>query len=216
MIFKFGFASLVLASSLISIGLPTPVGAQEPPRDYYLAGSSAHTTALLRNVEKNHYRPALVRLQKGQYKYALAELDFVLRYIPNHPHALTKTIDVALGLGRPELAEQRLQHAIEAFPQHGETYVIYGIFLHRRGGVDAAIAQYQKALELDPNLGYAHYNLGLAYVDRKDYERANLHAQKAYQLGVALPALRTKLDAVKAWKALGASDNPSKALEPSR
>jgi tetratricopeptide (TPR) repeat protein len=44
---------------------------------------------------------------------------------------------------------------------------------------DEAILQSQKALELDPNLDYAHWALGLAYVQKREYEQGLSHLQKA-------------------------------------
>jgi tetratricopeptide (TPR) repeat protein len=185
-----------------------------PARDYYLAGTDRGATQTLRNVDRLHYEPALKSVQARNYRSAQADLEFILKYFPNHPQALAKMSEVALAVKRPELAEQHFQNAIERYPARDETYVIYGVFLHKAGRLDAAIAQYQRALEIDPNSVYAHYNLGLAYVDRKDYSQANVHAQQAYQLGADFPGLRKRLEAAGAWRpsegaSTGAPKSPS-------
>jgi tetratricopeptide (TPR) repeat protein len=134
----------------------------------------------------------------------------MLKYFPNHPQALDKLGEVGLALKRPDIADERFRAAIERYPQRDETYVVYGTFLHRLGRVDAAIAQYQKALEINPDSPFGNYNLGLAYVDRKNYSQANVHARKAYELGVAFPGLRKKLEAAGAWRPLDrASSSPA-------
>jgi hypothetical protein len=51
-----------------------------------------------------------------------------------------------------------------------------------------------------------HYNLGLAYLAQKQYQKANLHAQKAYQADFPYPALRDKLRQAGAWQPLPPSD----------
>lgn len=193
------FAAL-LAVVLVLFSTLGNVAAQDPGRDYYKAGIYPDGMQMLRNLNQNHYRLAAAALERRRYQAAQGDLEFMLRYFPNHPHALAGMAQVGIGLKRPDLADQHFKNAIERYPDHHETYVIYGVFLHRLGRTDAAIAQYKKALEINPNAAFGHYNLGLAYVDTKDYAQANAHAQKAYQLGVNLPGLKRQLEAAKAWK----------------
>jgi tetratricopeptide (TPR) repeat protein len=58
---------------------------------------------------------------------------------------------------------------------------------------DEAIAEFGKALELDPNDGFTHFNLGQAYEFKGDLSNALAELQKAYQLdasnGLILAAL---------------------------
>ena len=67
----------------------------------------------------------------------------------------------------------------------------------RVGGdeLDDAIKQYQIATKLDPNSAEAHYNLGLAYLAKKNNQAAFKQAKLAYQLGYPLPGLKNKLAA---------------------
>ena len=48
------------------------------------------------------------------------------------------------------------------FPQTAETYRKQAIELSRQKSWDSAIADYRKALELEPNDADTHYNLALA------------------------------------------------------
>ena len=73
--------------------------------------------------------------------------------------------------------------------------------LRRNEHLNEAVAAYRRALELAPESVTAHYNLGLAYIDLKQYDLANQHAQKSYQLGVSLPGLRTRLEKLGKWNA---------------
>jgi predicted Zn-dependent protease len=179
---------------------PGAGSAQSQGRDYYTAGSSKAAAQSLRNVERLHYAPALKHLEARKYRFAQADLEFVLRYFPNHPQALTKTAELAIAIRQPALAEEHFRNAIALYPQYDATYVIYGTFLYKLGRAEDGVLQYKKALEVNPDSAYGHYNLGLAYADRKDYARANAHAQEAYRLGVTMPALRNKLQAAGAWK----------------
>jgi tetratricopeptide (TPR) repeat protein len=190
--------------------------AQDVARDYYAAGGDRTATAALRNLDRNHYQPAVKQLQDRHYRSALANLDFMLKYFPNHPQALAKMAELGLVTQRTDIAEQRFKDALARYPGDDETYVIYGTFLQKLGRVDAAIHEYKKAIEIDAESVYAHYNLGLAYVDRKEYQQANIHAQKAYRLGAGFPGLRTKLQTVGAWNpdASGDSAYPSASSPP--
>jgi tetratricopeptide (TPR) repeat protein len=207
--------ALVIFVLITCLGLPGTAPAQDSvARDYYLAGSEREAVQALKNMHRLHYEPALKALQARKYQYALGDLEFMLKYFPNHPQALDKIGEVALGLKRPDIAQRRFEAALERYPQHDETYVVYGTFLHRLGRVDLAIAQYQRALEINPNSVYGNYNLGLAYVDRKEYAQANVHAQKAYELGVTFPGLRKRLQAAGAWKPMEHTPSNSSATPP--
>ncbi len=46
---------------------------------------------------------------------------------------------------------------------------------------DRAIAAYGLALALDPHVPHVHYNLGLIYIERKDFHRAAAHFHKALE-----------------------------------
>ncbi|MEI6631641.1 MAG: tetratricopeptide repeat protein, partial [bacterium] len=51
-----------------------------------------------------------------------------------------------------------------------------------------AVASCQKALEIDPGLALAHYNLAVAYYYEKKYVLAIKHCDRAIELGyVAVP-----------------------------
>ena len=202
------------AAAILSLALIQDSAAQAPVRDYYQAGASTSGAQMLRNLDQNHYRGAARQLEIRRYHAAIPDLEFMLKYIPNHPQALAGIAQVSVGLKRPDLADQHFKNAIQLYPDHDETYVIYGVFLHKLGRMDAAIAQYKKALEINPNSVLGHYNLGLAFVDTKDYVEANLHAQRAYQGGMTLPGLRRQLEAANAWKPAAPSTDVSASPEP--
>jgi len=168
-------------------------------RDYYEALTDTRSLHSLRTIERNHYHPGAEWLQRGRYQRAQPEFEFVLRWFPNHPQALAGIAQAALGMKRPEIAERYFEIAFSRFPQHDETYMVYGTFLYKTRRIEAAITEYKKALELNPNSAIAHYNLGLAFVATGNFQQANKHAQSAYQLGVDLPGLKRQLEAAKAW-----------------
>jgi tetratricopeptide (TPR) repeat protein len=197
------FAPVLMAVVLSNVAFLGTASAQDAAaRDYYLARGDRAATQALNNVERFHYEPAVKSIQARRYQYAQADLEFILKYFPNHPQALARIGEVSIALRRPDIAEDRFNNAIGRYPQHDETYVIHGIFLHKLGRIERAITEYKRALDINPASAFGHYNLALAYVERNDYVQANVHAQQAYALGVTFPGLKRKLQAAGAWKVL--------------
>ncbi len=57
-----------------------------------------------------------------------------------------------------------------------------GVVLFQKGQVDEAVAQYQKALEIDSNYVEAHYNLGNALFQKGQLDEAVIQFQKALEI----------------------------------
>jgi hypothetical protein len=51
-----------------------------------------------------------------------------------------------------------------------------------------------------PEQGNFHYNLGLAFLEIGDAERALKHAKRAYALGYRLPGLQNRLEKLGKWR----------------
>lgn len=156
---------------------------------------------LLVNVEKYHLEPGRNKFQRGQYKYAMHDARFMLAYFPNNPNALKLAMEIALQWPEHNMeAKPFFEKAIGSYPQHSETYLIYGVYLHRLGKIEDAVAEYKKAIERDPRSAEAHYNLGLALVALDRFDEANVAAHKAYALGHPLPGLKNELKSHDAWQ----------------
>ncbi len=165
--------------------------------DYY--GDNAPPT-LLKHVEQYHLKPGHQKLARGAYAYAMGDAKFMLRNFPNDPNALKLAMEIALRWpSHSTAAEPLFDNAIETYPQYAETYLIYGVYLHRMGKLDKAVDEYKKALQHNPNSADAHYNLGLALVRLNRLKEANQEAQKAYSLGHPLPGLKNELMTKGAW-----------------
>ena len=91
------------------------------------------------------------------------------------------------------LLDDIFERAVAINPKAAGTYVVQGIYLNRTKQYETAIERFKTALELDPDNLNAHYNLALTYLDTKQYELANQHAQRAYALGATPPGLRHRL-----------------------
>ena len=176
--------------------------AQKGDLDYYAPRRTQVEIELFNNVQSHHLPLGRDRTASGDYEAALKEFGFILYYYPNHTPALAGLSELCLKWKSPKcdvVADNIYSKAIARNPEAAQSYVVYAMHLHRKNKLDDAVKSYKRAVELAPNSVNAHYNLGLAYTDLKQYDQANLHAQKSYSLGVTLPGLRTRLEKVGKW-----------------
>lgn len=165
--------------------------------DYYAAkGSPA-----IANVESFHLGPCEKRLAERDYPRTLSECAFILRIFPNHPTALLLTADACAQWKSPKcMMDDVFARAVAINPRVAQTFVVQGIYRYQTKQYEPAIQSFTYALELQPNLMNAHYNLALTYLETKQFDLANEHAQKAYSLGATLPGLRDRLTKAGYWK----------------
>ena len=181
--------------------------------DYYTYSTSPR----LKGVEQVHLGPCQQRLRERDYPRSVGECNFILKIFPNHPQALVLTLDACSHWQSPLCRlDDLFQNAVSINPRAPETFVIQGIYQHRMHQYGKAIQSYGYALQLDPNMMNAHYNLALTYLETKQFDLANEHAQRAYALGATLPGLRKMLESSRHWTpaAQAASqDAPPRASE---
>ncbi|HHI94765.1 MAG TPA: tetratricopeptide repeat protein [Gammaproteobacteria bacterium] len=193
------------------------------PNDYY--DPDPWTQQYLRAVDSHHLVPAEEQVIKGyttsssgaKYRNIWEEIDFTLRWFPNHPRGLQFMSRWLPRYPHPpdKGVEYYFQKAIEYKPKpeprpvDATVLMLYAIHLHKKKDYKKAREQYESALSIAPDNSEIHYNLGLLLVAVKDYPAALKHAQTAYSLGFPLPGLKNKLKKVQAWK-----DIPKKQQEP--
>lgn len=191
-----GAAAVVLALACMCLG-SAPTFAQPTNNDYYKGAG----TELLYNVEKYHLGLATDKLRARSYESGFGDIGFILIYYPNHPRGLMLLIELCEQWKSPRCdLQQAFENAIAVNPDVAATYVLQGIYLYRAKRLPAAVTSLEKAVKLDPDSINAHYNLGLVYFETKQFELANAHAQRAYQLGASVPGLRDKLKRAGQWK----------------
>jgi hypothetical protein len=162
------------------------------------------TPHMLNLVETYHYFPEIQRLEG--HRFAVGDnLDYTLRAIPNHPGALRTISRFSVLVGKPQVPGARrtvdcyFARAIELAPDDPAPHMIYGVHLLKMTKVQGAIDELKRATELgsqDPNIDY---NLGLAYVELRQYDKAKEHAKLAYARDFPLPGLRDKLTKAGQW-----------------
>jgi tetratricopeptide (TPR) repeat protein len=157
-------------------------------------------------VEGAHFTDSVRTLERGHTGSLGGDIDYTLRAFPNHPVALNAMANLSIRekKDRPRGAHYTVEcyfdRAIRFAPNDADVYMVYGNWLFKIGERAKAIKQYKMGETFDPNNANLEYNLGLAYVDAKDYDNALLHARRAYELGFQLPGLREKLAAAGKWR----------------
>ena len=89
--------------------------------------------------------------------------------------------------------------AIAYRPDDPTVRILYADELLKQGKRNEALTQLQVAEEHAMQSATVHYNLGLLYLDLKDFDRSVAHAQQAYELGAPLPGLKNKLAQAGKW-----------------
>ena len=193
---KYLFASRIMILFVGSVCICSVFAAAETnPENYFGAHSSEHLWV----VEEHHLKKAIDKMGWENLSYAWDDIDFILDHFPNHPKALMMAIELSLKVKKYDKVAAHFKRAIYMYPKVAPTYIMHGIFFHKKGNIKSAIEQYKKAVEVDPEQSEAFYNLGLAYMSIKKYEQAYLAAKRAYSLGYPLPGLKQKLKSVNQW-----------------
>ncbi|WP_199917167.1 hypothetical protein [Parazoarcus communis] len=172
------------------------------PFDYRTA-----TPVQLRTVEGFHFTPDVEMMRRGKSTSVLAaDIAYTLRHFPNHHRALKTMGDWSLKVkrnpppGGEVTVECWFERAARFAPDDAMVKTIHGLYLLKRNQPKEAVEQLELALAQAGEDANVHYNLGLAYADLKQYDKALSSAHAAYRLGFPLPGLKNKLERVGAWR----------------
>lgn len=122
--------------------------------DYFARDTDPRVAATVITVETYHLSDNSFwrNYRNGDYRYALSDLFFVLRYLPNHPRAL-HLIAYDKNLNRdPTVAIQLFERAIHLYPRSAYTIAQYGHYLCTLGQERSGIEFLNEALQIDPDL----------------------------------------------------------------
>lgn len=150
-------------------------------------------------VEKFHFTPVVESLARGSTSaYAMVDLDYTLRAVPNHHRALNSVARFDIEKGsipvRWHPAQCWFDRAMEFRPDDGQVWLIYANWLARKTRTDDALEAYQRSKSLLPESVEVDYNLGLLYFKLGNYEKSLASAKTAYAGNYPLQGLRRKLE----------------------
>ncbi|MDE2399356.1 MAG: hypothetical protein KGM91_28270, partial [Burkholderiales bacterium] len=129
-------------------------------------------------VNLHHFTPQVQALVQGQEGQVGGDLDYVLRAFPNHYPALLTVVkygektNSAQPPDLPRPIECYFERAIRFQPEDAIVRVIYAKFLTDRHRKADAMAQLAIAMNLSKDNELTQQNVGLAYVDLKEFGKA--------------------------------------------
>lgn len=203
---KYVFPFMVLMSTLDSSALAFdgPCGSLTNhfgPFDYRTA-----TTENLNMVERTHFTSKVESLRGGNTTMTPGgDMGYTLGVFPNHHRALMALIRYEEKSRKDPPPEMRytvrcyFERAEQFRPDDGMVQALYGVYLTRSGKTENGIQKLEHAIDLAGDNANLYYNLGLAYFDIKQYDKALANAHKAYNLGFELPGLKAKLKKIGRW-----------------
>ena len=109
-----------------------------------------------------------------------------------------------MSIARYDDAIAAIQEAARLEPDDANVYSSLGrAYWVGKGDLDAGIAHLERAAEINPDLGYAHLQLGLLYALRGDYTTAEAACRRAIDLQERFVSGREGLQIVGAYTRLG-------------
>lgn len=158
-------------------------------------------------VERYHFTPEVEGLLRGKSTIVIgADIAYTLNAFPNHHRALMAMAKLAQKekTERPKGSRHSMscwfERAERFRPDDAMVRVIHGLYLIQAGRSGEAIQKLELAARLDNSNPNVHYNLGLAYFNLGQYEKALLGAHRAYAAGFPLPGLRNMLKRAGKWR----------------
>jgi len=101
---------------------------------------------------------------------------------------------------RYRTAECYFDRAIRHAPRDAEVRALFGTYLHKRGELALALAEYKEAERLRPGTAPSRdYRIGMLLYDMKEYDQAVVYAKRAYAKKYHDETLRENLKKIGKW-----------------
>lgn len=156
-------------------------------------------------VEGAHFTNEVELLIKGKSSNLGGDIDYTLRAFPNHHRALISIMRLAQKTKSPQppgaryTVECYFDRAIRFKPQDSTVRMIFATYLHKANRDNEARQQVDFAATLAGDNALTHNNLGLLYLELKNYDSALQQAHLAMALGLQRTELRNALKAAGKW-----------------
>lgn len=156
-------------------------------------------------VEGAHLTPDVLNLIRGTTGQLGGDIDYTLRAFPNHHPALMAMVrlgekqNMSKPIGAKYSVECYLHRAYRFRSDDAMVKMIYANFLARNKRGAEAIKLLDEVIDLGEENANLYYNMGLIYLDLKQYDKSLKYAHQAYQMGFPLSGLRDRLKKAKKW-----------------
>jgi arylsulfatase A-like enzyme/Tfp pilus assembly protein PilF len=185
-----------VSAEALAKGLPDPkqklweFNAVLEAADASRAGDFAKEESLLKQVAEKDPQMYLVPFMLGEaalrqqkWEPAAQQLKRCLELNPDFDQAMTALAQALTASNQAPEARQWLDKAIKANPQNYRAW-FQKARLNARSDKAAALASYNKTLEIQPNFAPARRDLGMLYFGQKKYADAVKQLAKAAELGL--------------------------------
>lgn len=145
------------------------------------------------------------------------DIAYTLRVFPNHHRALIAIQRLAEREKTDSPSHARLSvacyfdRALRFQPDDVVVRMLFAEYLIKKSRFDDATQQLDETIRLAGDDPFTHFNVGLVFLDMKNYERALVQAHRASQLGLTRTELKDRLVAAGKWV-----DSPSAPVDPVR
>lgn len=162
---------------------------------------------LRERIENFHFTPQVETLIRGESGFKIGpDLSYTLRVFPNHPRALLSMMRYGEKFKSPQPPDAQypvecyFERALRFKPDDTTARMIHATFLSSKGRAPEALAELNKVIATAPDNPFTQYNVGLIYIDMKEYDKALAQAHTAKALGFPQTGLRDKLAAAGKWR----------------
>ena len=150
------------------------------------------------------YLSAVVDAQLGRNIAAAAGFGRALAIEPGFWPARLRFAEALMNGGDLDASRGAYEALVRDFPELAVAHYDLGRLLWMRGDAAAAVRHYQRAVELEPEFGRAHYALALAYRDAGAGGLAETHLNAYRRLGPRRPVPADRLlDHIRSLKRTG-------------
>lgn len=170
----------------------------------------------LKIVEESHFTPEVEALIRGKSGYLDSDIAYTLHTSPNHHRALISLTRLAERLKTTQPAhlvrpvECYFERAIRFRADDTVVRILYAQFLTKGGRKEEALYQLDTAVIYAKDKAFSHYNIGLAYFDMGQFDKALAQAHTATALGFDRTALADQLKSVNKWQEPVPTQEPAK------
>ena len=124
---------------------------------------------------KGYYNRGNAYLVEGEIDTAVKEYNKVIELNPGDANAYIRRGEAYLEKNNFDQAMEEYKKAIELKPEDAEVYAIRAEAYYKNGNFDLAIDDYEKARELNSDDAEVYYNLGIAWIQRQNWQKVQVN-----------------------------------------
>ena len=156
-------------------------------------------------VENAHFTLGVESLTQTKSSYFADDIGYTLRVFPNHHRALISIQKLAERekTDKPRYAQWSVpcyfDRALRFQPSDRIVRMLFASYLVKNVRLDEATQQLDTVIRLAVDDPFTNFNVGLIFLDMKNYDRALIQAHRSSELGFMRAEIKDGLLAVGRW-----------------